>query len=183
MLLECPHCKAKLQFDEKHLAGRAQVNVACPKCKQTFPLAAEAAVPKVEAPKPAAPKADTAPRPAPPMPERTVLAKDASTLHLPTDKRIALSVIRGEHKGTDFECGKPRVVIGRSGADWVLEDEEISRQHCAIEIAGDSITLLDLNSTNGTFIEGRRIQRESLQHLAEFQVGSHTILVTVTPRG
>ena len=50
------------------------------------------------------------------------------------------------------------MTIGRSEpADIVVADDVISRVHCRIEPHGDSLQVTDLGSTNGTFVDGRRI--------------------------
>lgn len=49
-------------------------------------------------------------------------------------------------------------MIGRvAPAGLVLPDGEVSRMHCRVAIAGTSVTITDLGSTNGTFVEGQRI--------------------------
>lgn len=176
MLVECPHCQSNFQLDDKEVAFRTEVTVSCPSCKQTFSVPTTRETAKTAAPSRSRP-------PATRKAEGTAVSVDPDTLALPPNKRISLSVLSGPQKGLIFECNKPRVLIGRTGADLNLDDSEISRQHCAIEIAGNLMTLIDLNSTNGTFVEERRIQREALGHLSEFRVGAVSVLVTVTSRG
>ncbi|MEE8201759.1 MAG: FHA domain-containing protein, partial [Candidatus Acidoferrales bacterium] len=66
--------------------------------------------------------------------------------------------------------------------DIVVEDPEISRKHCALEVHGNSALLVDLGSTNGTFIEGQRIETHELEHLAEFRIGATTLMFTVSQK-
>ena len=54
--------------------------------------------------------------------------------------------------------GTTPLTIGRiPPCGLVLDDREVSRQHCRIEIAGEHVVLTDLQSTNGTFLDGQRI--------------------------
>ena len=77
---------------------------------------------------------------------------------------------------------QPRVVIGRSGCDVEVNDPEVSRNHCSVEVKGDVVRLRDLDSTNGIYIEDERVRNAELQHLSEFRIGGTTILVQITPK-
>lgn len=58
-----------------------------------------------------------------------------------------------------FSVSKQSLIIGRSSScDIPLVVEGISRQHCKIEYKNGDVFLTDLGSTNGVFIDGRRIQ-------------------------
>jgi pSer/pThr/pTyr-binding forkhead associated (FHA) protein/tetratricopeptide (TPR) repeat protein len=68
----------------------------------------------------------------------------------------------GPYDGTTFKLGKPLMTVGRTGeSDLALDDPSISRRHAQIRISlsADSITVLDLRSSNGTFIDGERVKR------------------------
>ena len=99
---------------------------------------------------------------------------------LPADQTLALAVIEGPARGQVFRLSKARMVLGRSGADIVFYDPEISRKHCAIEVHGSTATLIDLGTTNGTFVAGKSIQSYQLEHLSKFRIGATTLLFTVT---
>lgn len=63
--------------------------------------------------------------------------------------------------------------IGRSDeSDIVLNDPSVSRVHATIEIAAGRATLRDLDSTNGTFLNGRRIRAEALRDGDELKLGN-----------
>jgi TM2 domain-containing membrane protein YozV len=47
--------------------------------------------------------------------------------------------------------------LGREDCDITLQDEQISRRHVQIQRQGDQLTLQDLSSTNGTFVNGSRV--------------------------
>jgi len=104
----------------------------------------------------------------------------SDNLQLPPDQTVALAVIEGPARGQVFRLTKPRIILGRSGADVVLYDPEVSRKHCAIEVHGPTATLIDLGTTNGTFVAGKSIQTFQLEHLSKFRIGATTLLYTVT---
>ncbi len=104
-------------------------------------------------------------------------------LKLPEDSKLSLAVISGPQSGKIFQIEKPKMVIGRQDADITVEDPEISRQHAAIEVAGDRVTLIDLGSTNGVFMGDEQISEAPLENQSEFSVGSSTLMLIVTRRG
>ncbi len=74
-------------------------------------------------------------------------------------KRARFIVTKGKDKGKEIVIQKPLVTIGTlSENDLVLSDPTISRHHALVEEKSDGYVLRDLNSTNGTFLEGVRIR-------------------------
>ncbi len=62
-----------------------------------------------------------------------------------------------------WEIGAEPVVVGRSGQAQVsIKDDGLSRQHFVIVRDGDDYLLKDLNSRNGTWVDGRRVFAEKL---------------------
>ncbi len=58
-----------------------------------------------------------------------------------------------------------RLVVGRAeGVDIRLEDAAVSKQHASIEVMGVDHILLDLESANGTSVNGTRVTRHLLRH-------------------
>jgi len=72
------------------------------------------------------------------------------------------------------------MVIGRAGSDVLLNDPECSRQHAAIEVSDDKVFLVDLGSTNGTYVADKRITQLELENRSEFDVGSTTLMLIRT---
>ena len=101
---------------------------------------------------------------------------------LPADQTVALAVIEGPARGQVFRLTKPRIILGRSGADIVLYDPEVSRKHCMIEVRGSTATLVDLGTTNGTFVAGKNIKISQLEHMSKFRIGATTLVLTVTDK-
>jgi pSer/pThr/pTyr-binding forkhead associated (FHA) protein len=64
-----------------------------------------------------------------------------------------------------WELGATPLLVGRSGQAQVsIKDEGLSRQHFVILRDGDDYLIKDLNSRNGTWLEGRRVSAEKLRH-------------------
>jgi pSer/pThr/pTyr-binding forkhead associated (FHA) protein len=71
---------------------------------------------------------------------------------------------RGSTLGSWFITNK-RITIGRAeGADIRIEDQAVSKQHATIDVMGADHMLRDLDSANGTFVNGARIARHLLRH-------------------
>src|SRR5512146_3234241 len=66
------------------------------------------------------------------------------------------------------------LVIGRSGADLDVDDRGVSRRHARLSRGPDGWTLMDLGSTNGTFLNGVRVRAARLRDGDEIRVGAAT---------
>ena len=88
-----------------------------------------------------------------------------------------LLIVDGEGKGRRIPLGKDPIVIGRSApADVVLVDQRASRAHCRVCIALDEVIVIDLESSNGTFVDGKRVASGApLPPGSRLQVGSHVL--------
>lgn len=78
------------------------------------------------------------------------------------DEFHCLQMIDGDEPQTRFVVSPLGLKIGRTApADIILSGSGISRAHCMVELADDRLRVLDLNSTNGTYIDGHRIDRSA----------------------
>jgi len=69
-----------------------------------------------------------------------------------------LVMVDGEQPGRRFLVGAAPVTLGRvAPCDVVIVDSQISRAHCSVEGNGAELVVTDLGSTNGTFVDGKRI--------------------------
>ncbi|MEQ1825846.1 MAG: ATP-binding protein [Pirellula sp.] len=94
-----------------------------------------------------------------------------------------LFVVRGAGVGTHFLLREAKQRIGRdSHCEIHLEDTETSRTHAEIEFAEGGYTLRDLNSSNGTYVNGRRIQEKCLVTGDRIQIGKQLILFRLAVR-
>jgi predicted Zn finger-like uncharacterized protein len=103
-------------------------------------------------------------------------------IRLPPTANVLLSIVSGPEKGKVHKLTKPRVVVGRQGSDIPLNDPEISRFHCVLEVRETYINLKDMDSTNGTFYEEERVRAAMLQDGAEFRIGTSLIRVSFAPK-
>ncbi|GEM_PF-3337785 len=93
-----------------------------------------------------------------------------TTVHLPvTDSKFLNHIYlyklgRGEDNVISWKGSKNEAIAGRlDSCDLVLDDDDrISSRHCRFRFAGDGVFLNDLNSTNGTYVNGVRIENEYL---------------------
>jgi hypothetical protein len=99
-------------------------------------------------------------------------------LKLPANGLFVLAITSGPANGEVFRITKPRVVIGRKGADIPLNDPEISRHHCLLEVRDKYINLKDLDSTNGTFYDEERVRAAMLRDGSEFRIGESRVRVS-----
>jgi hypothetical protein len=93
---------------------------------------------------------------------------------LSAEESRKLCVVNGPSQGNEFEITRLITMIGRmgGGADIEIDDPEVSRSHCAIEVRRDGILLYDLSSTNGTFLGNSRISVVRLEPMSIFRIGT-----------
>jgi pSer/pThr/pTyr-binding forkhead associated (FHA) protein len=73
--------------------------------------------------------------------------------------QVRLKVLRGKSKGKEVRVPGPKFLIGRAeDANLRPRSDVVSRRHCEISIDGDEITVRDLGSRNGTFLNGVELE-------------------------
>ncbi|MEZ4704351.1 MAG: GGDEF domain-containing protein [Bdellovibrionota bacterium] len=107
------------------------------------------------------------------MSETTVVKKNIAQISDEEKKKIpCLVVLEGSHLGEVFKIEEDSVVIGREqSCDIVILEEGISRRHARIDCHEESYTISDLESTNGTFVNGAPIDHSSLADGDKIQIG------------
>ncbi len=89
----------------------------------------------------------------------------------------SLLVIQGADQGKRFEFRSGPVALGRDNSNAVqLHDNEVSRRHAELRLDPKGYRLVDLGSSNGTFVNDQRIDRTVLRSGDRVQVGE-TVLV------
>jgi hypothetical protein len=93
----------------------------------------------------------------------------ASPIELGVQREVAVL----EWSGQRHEIVKRKVVIGRSrDADIRVEDPNVSRRHAEVQQEGATWWVVDLDSTNGVEVDGKRVKRLKLEDGTRFVIGS-----------
>ena len=163
MQARCPSCGAIIRFPDSDLGRLSQVTCwMCDSIVKQDPARAGLALSTVVSP---SPKRD----------EKTGnIGLQTTSLDLQPGDLVTICVASGRDLGKEFELTKPLTTIGRlgGGADIEIDDREVSRSHCAVEVRRDAILLHDLRSTNGTYLGGSRVSVVRLEPMSHFRIGS-----------
>ncbi len=95
----------------------------------------------------------------------------------------SLFVVRGRDQGKHYQLTGPVQRIGRDASSEIqLLDHEASRTHAEIRIDADhgSCEVIDLNSSNGTLVNGEKIHRRSLRSGDRLEIGGTLLIFTGT---
>jgi len=93
---------------------------------------------------------------------------------------VKLIAMKGAAQGRGFLLGEDGVLaFGRSGRNQVaLPDSHLSRRHFEVTLHGGAAILRDLDSSNGTFVNGRRVAETPLGDGDTIAAGEHVFAVT-----
>lgn len=92
---------------------------------------------------------------------------------------LVINILSGPQAGQSIELKQGRTTIGRGpSADVQIASSNISKEHAAIELFSDKIIISDLNSTNGTFVNGVKIHSQRLK--AGDKILLYKVLIEVT---
>lgn len=76
----------------------------------------------------------------------------------------------------EVQLTKERTTLGRRPYnDIVIDNLAVSGEHAVLQMAGQSVTLEDLNSTNGTYVNGKAVKKQPLQSGDTIEVGKYKI--------
>lgn len=175
MQADCVHCGLTHQLNDSTLGKHNKVQFRCSRCGQNTIVEVK--------------RRPDATMVISPMPDFARAEKSTASLRLPpaddglvlpAAQNVVLTALSGPNQGTKFTLQDARAVIGRTGADIALDDQEISRHHCLLEVRGNAVHLKDLDSTNGTFYEEERVRAAMLLEGAEFRVGTTVLRLNFT---
>jgi hypothetical protein len=99
--------------------------------------------------------------------------------------QYALRFISGKYQGGEFPLRMDReIVIGRSSdLDMVLVEDMVSRKHAKISTGAGQVTIQDLGSTNGTFVNGEKIKKVRLKEGDRILIGTSIIKLVAVELG
>jgi len=95
-----------------------------------------------------------------------------------TDKPAepTLAIVKGPNTGSVFTLTDPSITLGRDPANGVfLNDMTVSRHHARIDLSGAKtglVTIEDLGSLNGTWVDGAIVNRALLKDGSTVQIGT-----------
>jgi len=196
MIVVCPACQARFQYDDSRFGEARAKRFKCPKCANLFEVANPAmALPAAE-PAPAS-LALPVPEPVQEPPAEATLASAFTTARrdrdsilvaaglqqagLPAGFKFSLAFLTGPQASTVQVLDRPQIVIGREDGDVITQDPETSRRHAVLDIRGDgTVWITDQDSTNGTQVNGERITGPvQLISQQEFTCGNSTFMLLV----
>jgi len=101
-----------------------------------------------------------------------------------SDRAFALRFISGKYQGGEYPLAAAgELVIGRSSElDMVLLEDMVSRKHARLTLTPDQITIADLGSTNGTFVNGEKVRRAQLKEGDRILIGTSILKLVAVAR-
>jgi hypothetical protein len=168
-------------------AGSVHVELALVDALETGVFRVRSRVDPHAAPSPSPAPGPAVRVPAPPSPWRQPLGERPAT---PTPGIDATAVLRPaqpkqatrwlEVDGRRYPLHAPVTIIGRGAdADVRLSDPGVSRRHAQVQLLGPHVRVVDLGSTNGTVVHGRRVASADLRDGESFVLGQTTVTVRI----
>ena len=92
----------------------------------------------------------------------------------------SLIVVSGRGAGEEHVVGRPHWLVGRGpGVDAAFDDPEMSQRHLRIEFSRGRFHAIDLDSTNGTRVNGTGVSAAELAHGDRIQAGRHVFQILI----
>lgn len=102
---------------------------------------------------------------------------------MPADLKVEFSVMHGTDKGATFVAEELPIFVGREkDATVPLGDSKVSRKHAIIVYKNHRFFVIDLGSTNGTFVNGKKVEGVPLRSGDMIQFGDSVLNFEVKKR-
>lgn len=106
--------------------------------------------------------------------EHSVITVEESQKIERDNKSRCLVIVEGHRSGTTYTLEQGSLQVGRGQHSTIfLDDVTVSRNHAQITVDGDQVMLVDAGSLNGTYLNGRRIEKAELEHKDDIQIGKY----------
>ena len=91
-----------------------------------------------------------------------------------------LRIVGGTSNGQEIPVTSSKISLGRGEeADYRLKSELVSRSHCEIQLLSEEVVITDLNSRNGTFVNGVRLEgKQSIKPGDSLRIGNMLFVLT-----
>jgi Domain of unknown function (DUF4388)/Inner membrane component of T3SS, cytoplasmic domain len=101
-----------------------------------------------------------------------------------TDRAYAFRFISGKYQGGEYPLAQTgELVIGRSSElDLVLVEDMVSRKHAKVTLGPVGVSIADLGSTNGTFVNGEKVRRAELKEGDRILIGTNILKLVAVSR-
>jgi len=179
MKLACTNCQTSYQVaDEKVPAKGARAN--CPNCGQLILIPGSGDDGKSDIFLPGGPDVDFGQTMAYDFSEVDQSRKEISAFlekiseREPFIEEGLVFFLRDIQTGEESPLPGAEVTVGRGGANINVDDPEVSRNHCLIKVFGDRAVIQDLESTNGTYVQDKKIMTANLGVSEQFAIGNTT---------
>jgi two-component system response regulator GlrR len=104
------------------------------------------------------------------------LDKDTGTLR---SRRCYVAVMSGPDMGKEVDVEGTLFIGSSPESGLCLNDPTVSRYHLEVRVRGDGVRVRDVNSTNGTFMAGTRIETVVVEKEATLKVGSSVLKIAI----
>lgn len=93
---------------------------------------------------------------------------------------VKLHLVKGNPKGKTLDIPEGTFVVGRAeDSDLIIASTRVSRKHCELANKGDTLTIRDAGSANGTIVNGARITEQALKPGDTVEVGPLTFTIEI----
>jgi pSer/pThr/pTyr-binding forkhead associated (FHA) protein len=98
---------------------------------------------------------------------------------LPPGLGVTLVFLAGPMQGKSIKLFKRRTVIGRASGDIIIKDNAVSKEHAEVAYEDGQLLIRDLNSSNGTKLNGGQVFEAVISHNDEITLGGSVIRVEI----
>jgi len=184
MIVTCPTCSSRFQYDESRFKGAPSKRFQCTACSAIFDVDSPFGLPASER----AGHANQRPLVDEPVgshaeanDEKGYFGGAPFGAGFQKKRGASLVFLTGPKSSSDIALAKSRTVIGRDEGDIMTLDPETSKRHAIIEIMNDgTVWITDLGSTNGTLIDGLPIASTAqLRNRQQFTCGKSAFMIVI----